>query len=298
MKNAFGLEVYEIKHLFRDSTVEKNIYDTLSSVLSDLGVSSEESGKVIKKCFALGKNYDTLSNYESKAHRVLREAGIVDKIPRKLLTRSVQIFFQIKKHQIDGSILDLGCGDGKVGKLLANNGHKVVLADIYKNPHIDKTGLEFRGFEQENGVPAKENEFDNCLALTVFHHSDDPLNTIKEIYRVTRNNGRVVVIESIYGVDGSQLSEEEKQKTESYTSLSYEQQRLVNIFFDHFYNRLINYNEDPSKKANVPYNFNTPEGWKEIFEENGFKQEQVIHLGVDQSIVPEYHTLHVLKVIK
>ena len=33
----------------------------------------------------------------------------------------------------------------------------------------------------------------------------------------------------------------------------------------------------------------------EVYE---IKQEQVIHLGVDQFIVPEYHTLHVLKVIK
>ena len=53
-----------------------------------------------------------------------------------------------------------------------------------------------------------------------------------------------------------------------------------------------------SIKANIPFNFNTPDGWKMIFEDNGFKQEKVIHLGVDQPIVPEYHTLHILRVDK
>ncbi len=298
MKNAFGLEIYEIKDLFRDADVEKNIYHTLFSVLNHLGISSSKSENVIDKCFEQAKNYDVISNYERETHKILKEAGLIYKIPQKLQGRSLQIFFQIKKYLINGIVLDLGCGNGKVGKLISLNGNKVVLSDIYKNPDIEDTGLEFRGFEPGNDVPAVENEFDNCLALTVFHHSDDPLTTINEIYRITRNNGRVIVIESVYGVNGSQLPDEQKLKTGSYTSLNYEQQRMVNIFFDHFYNRLINYTEDASKKANVPYNFNTPEGWKNIFEENGFNQEQVIHLGVDQPIVPEYHTLHILNIVK
>ena len=75
-----------------------------------------------------------------------------------------------------------------------------------------------------------------------------------------------------------------------------EQQRRVNIFFDHFYNRVIHYSTDPNSKVNVPYNFNTPERWKKEFADAGLEEEKVVHLGVDQPTVPEYHTLHVLRV--
>lgn len=297
-KNAFGLKLYAIKDIFNDPDVAEDIYITLLAVLDHLGVSTEKSKEYINQGLKLAKNYQSLSEYEEQAHNLLEQTGVTQKISVKLAGRTATIYNQIQPHLAHGSILDLGCGDGKTGQLLVGEGYKIVLADIYKDPNIDHTGLEFRMFGQGDAIPAATDEFDNCLALTVFHHSDDPKELIKELKRVTKNNGRVVVIESVYGVDGFQLSKQDRQELRSYARLDAEQQRMVNIFFDHFYNRVINYSNDPLKKANVPYNFNTPDGWKKIFEENGLKQEKVIHLGVDQPIVPEYHTLHVLRVVK
>ncbi len=297
-ENAFPAKIIEIKDLFNEPAVAINIYLTLVSVLERFGISSRHSRETINRCFSLAKNYLSVPEYERDAHNLLKETGITKEIPLKLAGRSKLIHDQIKPYLIPGSILDLGCGDGKVSGLLKMDGFDVVLADIYRNGYINETQMEFRLIKNHDQIPAADDEFANSLLLTVLHHSDNPIKILQEIFRVTQNNGRVVVIESVYGVDGFQLSEGERHKLQSYLSLNSEQQRMVNIFFDHFYNRLINYTEDVTKKANVPYNFNTPEGWKEIFEENGFVQENVIHLGVDQPIVPEYHTLHVLKVIK
>ena len=77
--------------------------------------------------------------------------------------------------------------------------------------------------------------------------------------------------------------------------LSAEQQRKINIFFDHFYNRVLHYSKDAKTKVNVPFNFNTPANWETVFAKYGLKQEALVHLGLDQPTVPEYHTLHVLK---
>lgn len=162
--------------------------------------------------------------------------------------RSKLIYDQIKSYLINNSVLDLGCGDGKISELLKIDGFDIVLADIYKNENIDKTGLEYRLMKSHTEIPAPDNDFDNSLLLTVLHHSNNPIKVLQEVYRVTKNEGRVIVIESVYGVDGSNLSREMKQQAQSYLNLNQEQQRKVNIFFDHFYNRLINYNEDPSKK--------------------------------------------------
>ena len=73
------------------------------------------------------------------------------------------------------------------------------------------------------------------------------------------------------------------------------EQKLVNIFFDHFYNRVIHYNPDPEKKVNVPYNFLTPEKWRKKFEARGTEQEVLLFTGFDQRTVPEYHTLQVFR---
>ena len=118
---------------------------------------------------------------------------------------------------------------------------------------------------------------------------------MKDVARLTKVGGRVLVIESVYGVDGKQLPAEMQKKITEYLSLSAEQQRIVNVFFDHFYNRIISYNPNPATKVNVPFNFNTPENWQKLFAQQGLEQERVVHLGLDQPLAPEYHTLHVLR---
>lgn len=298
MKNAFGLKIYEIKDIFQDDAVEEYIKRTLATVLKHLGISDKKSARVIDECLSLAKSYSSISQYELHAYQILESQGVIAEIPKKLTGRANIIYGQIKPYLLRGSVLDLGCGDGKVGVLCAKDGHQVVLTDVYRHQNIENTGLEFGLFEQGERVPALDNEYDNTLVLTVFHHSDDPIKTIKEAHRVTKPNGRVLVIESVYGVTGKELSETERKKANSYLSLSQEQQRMANIFFDHFYNRVIHYTPNSKTKVNVPFNFNTPDEWKKIFENKGFKQEKVVHLGIDQPTVPEYHTLHVLRKLR
>jgi SAM-dependent methyltransferase len=293
--NAFDLRIPEINEVLNDQTVKKYIERTLEKVLGHLGISAPESVKTIQQCLDNARSYDLISDYESQTHKILDYAGVTLEIPKKLTGRADQIFQQIRPYLLPGSVLDLGSGDGRVGELCAKNGHEVLMTDVYKNQNIGNTGLEFRLFQQGESVPSQDNFYDNTLALTVYHHSSNPINSIQESYRVTKPNGRVLVIESVYGVTGGELSDKEREKALNYLSLSKEQQRMVNVFFDHFYNRVIHYSEDPDTKVNVPFNFNTPDGWKRIFENEGFNQEEVIHLGTDQPTVPEYHTLHVLR---
>ena len=296
--NAFGLRIPGIKEVFSDHTVHEYIANTIGKVLGHLGISAQESDTLRRQCMDNAQSFELISDYESGTHKILDQAAVTQEIPKKLVGRADQIFQQIRPYLLPGSILDLGSGDGRVGELCAKSGHEVLLTDVYKNQNIENTGLEFRLFQQGEPVPVEDDSFDNTLALTVYHHSSDPLNTIRESFRVTKPNGRVLVIESVYGVTGYELSDREREKAKDYLSLSAEQQRTANVFFDHFYNRVIHYSDNPGTKVNVPFNFNTPEGWGKIFENEGFIQEAVIHLGTDQPTVPEYHTLHVLRKIK
>ena len=296
MKNAFGLELYEIKEIVTDKSVRETISSMLLPVLTYLGISSNKSTEIIINCLKVASNYSKLEDYEEQAHNILEKEKVAEKIPEKLSARASLMYSQIEQYLLSGNVLDYGCGDGRVAELIAKNrNQEVTITDVYEHLHIKETGLEFQLFHQGEKTPFDEAEFDNTLALTVYHHSSDPLSSIKDVYRVTKKNGRVIVIESVYGVDGKELPEAMQKKIGNYLSLPAEQQRKVNIFFDHFYNRVLHYSKDAKTKVNIPFNFNTPNNWEKIFVKCGLKQETIIHLGLDQPTVPEYHTLHILR---
>ncbi|NIO86354.1 MAG: methyltransferase domain-containing protein [Candidatus Aminicenantes bacterium] len=302
--NAWGSKVYGVKDVLQDKGVEKGIREIFSSVLTNLGISNQGANGIVDDCLKLAKNYSHIFSYEKQAREILNKKGVPEKIPERLGERAKIMYEQIEPYILENSVLDLGCGDGRVGELLYNNHDKVKrveLADVYRNENIDNVespDLRFHKFGENEDVPFRTDEFDNTLNLTVFHHSRYPLKTIRESRRVTRPGGRVIAIESVYGVSEPGSCGESVHTAKNYLSLTPEQQRLVNIFFDHFYNRIVHYKKIPGMKVKIPFNFMTPEGWNQILEKNGFEIEDCINLGLDQPIVPEYHTLHVARVKK
>lgn len=282
--NAFGKEIPEIKDIFRDEKVKRYIEQRLTRVLNYLEIGSAD--KVVDRVIEAAQNYKRVSEYEYNIHKLFDQRRIIQRIPIKLSSRAQLIFSQVAKDLTGHHVLDLGCGDGKVGELIEKQGRRVVLADVYENGNISNINLPFVLIKQTDKLPFDDDLFDTTLLLTVLHHSDKPRKVIAETKRVTRKGGRIIVIESVYGIPGYSKN------------LSEEQQRLANVFFDHFYNRIIHYSEFEENKVNVPFNFQTPKAWKKFFEENGLRQKKVVSLGFDQPTVPEYHTMHVLEVTK
>jgi len=293
-QSFFGKKIYSFFEILSDREVSNYIQKTLLNVFTHLGLDNKTAKESISECLSIAANSKDCEEYESLAHLLLEQNGIVGAVPKKLFGRADKIYSQIKEFIIPGRVLDLGCGDGEVGKICSLK-NEVVLADIYKNNNIPKTGLRFRIFGQGEKIPFNDGEFSNVLLLTVLHHSDNPLQVLKEAVRVVKRGGRIIVIESVYGVNSKELGGGTMKAAKNYCALSLEQQRKAGIFFDHFYNRVIHYSAKSKTKVNVPFNFNTPPEWKKLFEENDLVQEKIIHLGIDQPIVPEYHTLHVLQ---
>jgi ubiquinone/menaquinone biosynthesis C-methylase UbiE len=82
-------------------------------------------------------------------------------------------------------VLDVGCGDGKIDKLIMekNNvdicGVDVLLRDTTYIP-----------VKQYNGstLPYNDNEFDTIIFIDVLHHTESPFSILKEAKRVAKNN--------------------------------------------------------------------------------------------------------------
>ncbi|MFQ5648039.1 MAG: class I SAM-dependent methyltransferase [Candidatus Aenigmatarchaeota archaeon] len=301
MKNAFGDEIPEIKDILQEPEIAECVKDTLARVvLKHLEIADARIDRVAEKIFSFATSYQNLSEYESNVRKLLSEEGVVmAKIPFKLTYRAEIIFNQIKDFVEGSRVADVGCGDGRIGELVSRKlGKSVELSDTYEHDHVKSTDLAFKLIPESSKLPYPDDSFDTALLLVVLHHSNAPFTTLRETIRITRPNGVIVVIESVFAPKPTDRSDPAIKRAEPFLKLSPEQHRKANMFLDHFYNRCIHYSDEPEKKVSVPFNFKTPEGWKELFEKEGLVQERVIHLGIDRPSVPEYHTLHVLRVKK
>jgi len=271
----------------------EKIRANLVRVFEHLGLPSAKASQLAEQTLALCQRDLPIASVEAELHQLCNREGLVEKIARSLQGRAETIFGQIHNHIVGDCVLDLGCGDGQVGRLIADRlGKRVWLADVM-DYHASglaggsgqggaqagkETGLadkimcynenkpSFRLFDGRT-LPFPDKSMDTTLVLTVFHHADDPLRVLQESMRVTRK--RILVIESIY------LNETDRQ---------------VNIFQDWFYNRVLH------EGVNVPLNFQSPEGWKKTFQRHGLKIVESLDLGIDQPTVPEHHWLYVLDV--
>src|SRR5438067_13404967 len=93
----------------------------------------------------------------------------------------------------DGRVLDAGCGSGRTLDELARYGvpHGMELN------HLGVSAARARGHDVCEGrleaIPYEEARFDLVTCLDVIEHTDDDVASLRELRRVTRPGGRLVV---------------------------------------------------------------------------------------------------------
>ena len=87
-------------------------------------------------------------------------------------------------------VLDVGCGDRPYEKLLRET-KEIVGFDVPGNPHADIHG-------SIEAIPVEDASFDVVLCLQVLEHVPDPAAAVRELRRVVRPGGRVLL--STHGV--------------------------------------------------------------------------------------------------
>ncbi|MBN1886758.1 MAG: class I SAM-dependent methyltransferase [Thermoflexales bacterium] len=98
-------------------------------------------------------------------------------------------------------VLDYGCGNGYVLSQYAKNGAKVYGVDIAQRA-IELSAARFRtmnlegAFVQNDGltIPFETGLFDIACSMGVLHHVPDPVPVIKELRRVLKPGGEIIVM--------------------------------------------------------------------------------------------------------
>jgi ubiquinone/menaquinone biosynthesis C-methylase UbiE len=92
-----------------------------------------------------------------------------------------------------GTVLDMGCGDGHISRLLAKHGARVIGIDPTWNQIVvanQRAGGPAYARATADGLPFADASFDAVLACLVFEHIDAVDEAVAEIARVVRPGGR------------------------------------------------------------------------------------------------------------
>lgn len=110
-------------------------------------------------------------------HRRVHAALVFDRRRDRLTTALSE------QLPLDVSVLDIGCGNGEVGALVAGEGRRVRGVETLER---EACAIEMAVYDGET-LPFADDEFDWATIVDVLHHAADPGRVLAEAARVTRS---------------------------------------------------------------------------------------------------------------
>lgn len=113
-----------------------------------------------------------------------------------------------------GDLLDIGCGQGRLMKLLASRANRAVGIDIdadarrFARAHLLLAGLPNCTFRHGDmySLPLGEQEFDTVIVDDVLGEANDPVKVLLEAQRPLSDGGRILILCSTTSAEAGDLS--------------------------------------------------------------------------------------------
>lgn len=92
-------------------------------------------------------------------------------------------------------ILDVGCGDGSIGRTLRKMGHEVTSIELPQVASLAKNDYNVRDIVagDAEAMPFKSESFDVVIAAEIFEHLWNPKAFFKESHRILRCGGHLIL---------------------------------------------------------------------------------------------------------
>jgi len=111
-----------------------------------------------------------------------------------------KIILPTLKPQKTDKILDIGCGTGRVTRLISKKAKKVIgidfsneMIEIAKEKSKDIKNIEYQKVDITKKLPFKNNSFDKITAILVINHIKNANQLFKEIHRVLKKGGTLLI---------------------------------------------------------------------------------------------------------
>lgn len=111
------------------------------------------------------------------------------------------------KPRRDERILDIGCGEGTYNYRIALRGARVFGFDLNRD-QLRRAAASHKtpstGFfcADASALPLRPEQFDTVMSLCVFEHLPDDRQTLREMWRVLRPGGRILLTLDSLSLDG------------------------------------------------------------------------------------------------
>ncbi len=121
---------------------------------------------------------------------------------RYFLKRKLNLALKMGGFKKNDHILDAGCANAPFSLALAQRGFKVTGIDLAQNnivvcrrraKQLGLAGADFCVADLENLKDFRESQFDGVLSFAALRYVPDLNGALRELYRVTKKGGRVVV---------------------------------------------------------------------------------------------------------
>src|SRR5215470_15280717 len=91
------------------------------------------------------------------------------------------------------SVLDLSCGGGATAKMLSNCGFRTVATEYRSPPFLSDSIDRVGGVNLNENLPFRDESFDGVNLVEVIEHVEHQAQLIREMARVVKTNGVIVV---------------------------------------------------------------------------------------------------------
>ena len=106
-----------------------------------------------------------------------------------LVDKVTEVFSRLPR----GRVLDLACGDGEASERLNDLGFQVTASDLDIERFKHHKRIPFQPCNLDNPLPFEGESFDHILFLETLEHLRNPFAVIREIQRVLKKKGTLVL---------------------------------------------------------------------------------------------------------
>lgn len=124
----------------------------------------------------------------------LREESIGDRWNAVLAGKRPLVLSEWIAPHVVGTLLDLLCGDGRVGEAIRSKGFEVTFCERPADYGCDRSSHAAGFIDFEEIGSYLPGAYDTVLLCTVLHHEDNPLDTLKVGARLARR--RLIIVEN------------------------------------------------------------------------------------------------------
>jgi len=179
--------------------------------------SSGEGAAARRRLLALLPDDEPQFDKDAEKLREIRAEGDVIALPASESDRMLhRALVELTVARPLGDLLDIGCGQGRILKLLASRTHRAVGVDIDSNARrLARAELLLAGTPNTTlrqgdmvSLPFEDSEFDTVILDDVLGDAKESAAAVLEAKRLVKSGGRVLLLAAVQNID---VSEKRKQ---------------------------------------------------------------------------------------